>query len=349
MAHRIGCIRYISGERDAVGTVKPGSEKIVDIAPRIALLQQDLNLAAGYLRAGNYRAVENLLIPETEKGAPGELKDRIRWYNWAAQLWGSWDRFDYNSAWNLAQRHSMPKKYPRAVSHFLPAPEQLQALKTLAGSAAPKAKDNSLYCRVLAADLLANAERRLHEGQNEEVLVRLYRVVELIGQIRLFEHGIHTAEMDAKCQKVQKWLADVPSNARPVPDEKGRFSLAREKAAQLLLYLEKSAKNQHGIAIAEKLADLQWLGEWGPTMRNHSILIHGFRARSRGKEKELERLLDKLTRFYRDEDPENPTLLESCRFRFLTWSKSSAASAAGPRKAEKLNDGGGTDHATRGY
>jgi hypothetical protein len=153
----------------------------------------------------------------------------------------------------------------------------------------------------------------------------------------------------AKREIIQKWLADLPPNARPVPDEKGRLALAREKAAQLLLYLETSAKNQHGIAIAQKLADLQWLGEWGPTMRNRSILIHGFKARSRGKEKELERLLDELTRFYCDEHPENPALLESCRFRFLTWSKSSAASAAGPDNTEMPDDRGGKDHAARAH
>jgi len=105
---------------------------------------------------------------------------------------------------------------------------------------------------------------------------------------------------------------------RPRPNKENRLELAREKAASLLHFLESRMGNGKDLGLAEKLRDLDWLGEWGPAMRNRSVLIHGFKARSRGKEDELRRLLQEISSLYCGENPGNSRLLEACRFPFLT-------------------------------
>ncbi len=120
MAHRVGCIRYITGERDERGMVKPGSEQIIDVPPQRALQRQDVNLAAGYLRAGNYRAVEALFPGAPARMYEGHLKEEIRWLAWAAKFWGAWDRFDYKEAARLARMDGMPREAPAAARGFLP-------------------------------------------------------------------------------------------------------------------------------------------------------------------------------------------------------------------------------------
>lgn len=315
MAHRIGCVRYITGERDERGMVRPGTERIIDVPPQRALQRQDVNLALGYLQAGNYRAVEMLFPGAPAKIYEGHLKEEIRWLAWAAKFWGAWDRFDYKEAARLARLDGMPKEPPAAAGDFIPSDAQRQLLTVLAGEAPPRARDNAGYCRALAADLLANAERRLGEGQNEEVLVRLYRVLELLGQMRLFAHGIDTASADPEDPRVSAWTENL--DKKPEKNREGRYELAREKAAALLLEIEKGCGSGPALELAQKLARLDWLGEWGPTMRNTSVLIHGFRARSRGRERELTDLLAKLRELYCSEAEGNRELLDACRFPFL--------------------------------
>lgn len=318
MAHRVGCIRYITGERDKRGTVIPGTEEIIDVPPRQALERQDVNLAAEYLRAGNYRAVEALFPGAPKVVYPGHLRDEIQWLAWAAKLWGAWDRFDYKQAMRLAKRKDMPVQPPARLSWVLPGEAQTQVLEVLGGTAAPDARDNAGYCRALAADLLANAERRMREGQNEEVLVRLYRVLELMGQMRLFAHGIDSGRVNPEEERVKAWLDALEEKERPRPNKENRLELGREKAARLLHFLESRKGGGEDLELAEKLKNLDWLGEWGPAMRNRSILIHGFKARSREREGELRRLLEEISSLYCGENPENAGMLEGCRFPFLT-------------------------------
>ncbi|GIU76158.1 MAG: hypothetical protein KatS3mg004_3245 [Bryobacteraceae bacterium] len=317
MAHRVGQIRYITGERDNRGMVRPGTEVIVDVPPQKALERQDVNLAAQYLRTGNYRAVEALFPGAPRRLYEGHLREEIRWLAWAAQFWGAWDRFDYKEAARLAQRNGMPANPPATLRDLLPAAGQQVVLQVLAGRSAPDSDDNVGYCRALAADLLANAGRRLREGQNEEVLVRLYRVLELLGQMRLFSHGIDSGRTDARDERVRAWLETLPPQRRPAPNEDGFLELSRQKAAELLHFIEEKSGNAGGLEIAGKLTNLDWLGDWGPTMRNTSVLIHGFRARSRGREAELRSLLEKLTQLYSGESDGNPALLAACQFGFL--------------------------------
>lgn len=316
MAHRVGRIRYITGERNGRGTVKPGTEEVVDVAPEQALRRQSVNQAREFLRAGDYRAVEGLFPGAPRQIYEGFLREEIRWLGWAAQFWGAWDRFDYKEAAKLGRREGLPKEAPGMAEEFLPGENQLRVLGVLSGKTPPKAKDNAGYCRALAADLLANAERRLREGQNEEVLVRLYRVLELMGQMRLFAHGLDSGKVNPGDERVRAWLDGLKEQERPRPNQEGLLALGREKAAELLYFLENRTGDDKGPKVAEKLRDLKWLGEWGPTMRNTSVLIHGFRTRSRGREEELKKLLGEIKNFFRGESEGNEALLEACRFCF---------------------------------
>ncbi len=318
MAHGVGCIRYITGERDERGMVRPGTEVVVDVAPEQALRRQRVNQARDYLRAGDFRAVERLFPGAPAQMYEGFLKEEVRWLGWAAKFWGAWDRFDYKEAAKLGRRDGLPSEAPGIAGEFLPRDAQLNVLRVLSGEAPPKVKDNAGYCRALAADLLANAERRMREGQNEEVLVRLYRVLELMGQMRLFLHGIDTGRVNPEDERVRAWLEGLEEKDRPRPNRDGLLELGREKAASLLHFLERRKGNGKDLELAEKLKDLDWLGEWGPAMRNRSILIHGFKAKSREREGELRRLLEEISSLYCGENPENAGMLEACRFPFLT-------------------------------
>ncbi len=326
MVHQAGHVRYISAERrdSATGMTTPGAERICDVVPAQILLKLKVNQAFDYLRAGNYRAVENLFPGAPKKLYPGHFKEEIRFLAWAALFWGAWDRFDYKTASDLGRRDSLPAAAPASIEPFLPSGEQIELLQKLSGTAPPKSADNPGFCRALCADLLANAARRFREGQNEEVLVRLYRVLELMGQLRLFTHGIDAGAASLANDAVRAWWES--SDDRPKPDSEGTLKLGRLQAARLLEFVENRAGVPEKQRIAAKLADLkQWLGDWGPEMRNTSVLIHGFKARSRKREQELEKVLDKVRQFYFDEQEGNQKLFAAAQFPFLTQSGPAAA------------------------
>jgi len=307
-AHGVGSLRYIGAtKRDERGMAVPGCERMSDLVPEAIWERQRLVLGVSYLEAGDFRAAGRLFPGWPRAAWAGPRAYEIQWLNWAARFWGAWDAFDYKSAHKLSGLSGMPSRKPAWASRFLPSEDQKSFLAGLAAQDLEDPVAKADRCRNLGADLLANAVRRLGEGQTEEVLVRLYRVLELIGQTRLFAAGLDSADLDRGHPAVQKWLAGLPD--APVSNRNGKLEIGREKVASLLQVL--------GDPSAAKLLDVSWLGDFGPVMRNKSILIHGFKSRTRNREKELSELIGKLEAFYAAEDAANPGRLSSARFAFL--------------------------------
>lgn len=320
-AHGVGNVRYLAGgQRDERGMVVPGTEIPSDISLHWVFQRRRVTLGIDYLKQGNFAAVEALFPGAPRVAYPGYLREEIQWLGFVAQFWGAWDRFDYLSANTLAKRAGMPAQPPAFIEPFLPGTDQTELLGLLASAPPPDAEDNVRYCRALAADLLANAERRLREGKNEEVLVRIYRVLELMGQLRLFAHGIDTSDLPREHPVVSRWLGAIPDPPRP--DRQGRLQVGREKAAELLAEVEREQGTERGREIAAKLVDLSWLKyeDFGPRLRNTSILLHGFKARTRGREDALKRVYQQVRDLFASEHGSNPKLLQAAGFRFLNGS-----------------------------
>lgn len=311
-AHGVGRIRYITASRrDQRGMAVPGTETPKDIEIEKVFRRRNVSLALELLRHGDFAAIQRLFPGAPKLRRPGYLEQEISWLAWAAAFWGAWDRFDYQEAARLARCEGMPTEVPSLVGEWLPSGEQKELLNELAGPAPPRSHDNAGYCRALAADLIANAHRRLHEGRHEEVLVRLYRILELLGQLRLFTHGLDTNAVNPDDPRVAAWFATY----RHLGRSGGTVQLGRQDAAQLLEWLEKQRGDQAGLEFAQKLRNFDKSGELRPWMRNRSVLIHGFLAGTRGKQQqELSRLLDKVTDLYHEEHPHNSAWLRAARF-----------------------------------
>lgn len=304
VVHGVRTLRYIcSGQRDQQGMVVPGTESPSDFQTVKVTLRRDLDRALDLLRAGQFAAAERLCaIPPV-----GALGNDFRWAKWAAQFWGTWDRFDYNAAEGLLAAAGLPRM-PAWVKEFRPDERSVSLLGRLKAKLPREPRNCVAPCRDLAADLLANAGRRLMERQTEEVLVRAYRVVELIGQYRLFSQGFDSGDLrlpgdlQAKIQAEGEVLR---------PDREGKIQIGREAIAKLLSVL--------GDARAKELLDLDWMGDFTVKARNKSILIHGFRAKTRRDNlAELERLLQRVEEFFLAENEKNGARVAAARFPFLT-------------------------------
>jgi hypothetical protein len=133
--------------------------------------------------------------------------------------------------------------------------------------------DKAAPLRRLVADLLANGERRIRHHQYEDALLRAYRVLELVGQMRLFAHGLDSAALDPQHEAVRR-LQDRLAKSKSTPlarSRDGKTLLAsREQVARLLMELNDP--------LGKRLLDLGQKGGIKPRDRNQSVLVHGFRA-----------------------------------------------------------------------
>jgi hypothetical protein len=292
--------------------VIPGTEKVFDVRPGKILESQELTRGIELLRAGQYGAVARLYPGYPQVKPAGRLKTDVLCLQALAAFWGAWDAFDYETAHSLSCFGDLPARRPSWSRELFPSEQQRAMLERLKGKepGERKAGERAGACRDLAADLLANAGRRLGEGQTEEAFVRAYRVLEMLGQIRLFAHGYDSARIDPEDGRVRQWLRELPEDERPRRSRfKGRLELGREKAAQFLKFL--------GDPFADALNDLWWVGALNPVNRNVSILMHGYKARSRRKDGLMPELLKRMEQKFVEEDVGNAERLESCRFHFL--------------------------------
>lgn len=147
--------------------------------------------------------------------------------------------------------------------------------------------------RDLAADPLVNRWRRMREGAVEDSLLRAYRALKMLGQARLFDCGLGSEKIDQRHPEAARCLAG--------PDAPVRRRLGRHEVVGLLRHL--------GDGSTVELGRAAHCGVW---RRNHSILVHGFRAEAdRSGPHEV---LNRVTAVFLKEDPKNRERGEAAQF-----------------------------------
>ena len=295
----IPILRYVHSEqRDKRGMVVPGTERIGEIRTTLATARRLLDRAGHLMRRGDFSAVIELL-PDLNRPFAGLFPKRFRVeaeaLRAAAEVYAAWDRLDYASAVEIIERRG-----PDAVKagEFATTPTMLRWLTRLAQKPDQEEREAMAhYLRRLVCDLLANAERRLRDRHFEDTLLRAYRVLELIGQIRMFSHGYDSASLppdDVRIEAFRKHLRKRKSH--DFGRNKGKLTAPRELAARFLKRL--------GDPLASRLLQFDTRHGESPTRgRNHSILVHGFTATAPPEDTPLRNVLIDLESLLREDDP----------------------------------------------
>jgi CRISPR-associated protein (TIGR02710 family) len=282
-------LRYVTGKRDRDGLVIAGKEEVRDLLSTIATTRRELGQARQFLQRFQYTAAAALFPQERNRWLlkyPASCRADIEWTLWAARFWGAWDRFDYKAA--RSQLDSVPSSHSSALESWRCAKPQAKFLTRLAAGTS----SGGNAARDLAADLLANASRRLASGAYEDTLLRSYRALEMVGQARLFDRGLDSENLNRHNPEVQRWLAVEGRSAN---------KLDRGRACSLLQFL--------GDSFAVELTKAGRAGAWD---RNRSLLLHGFRAEADRAKTQL--TLDRVSCVFKEEKSGNAERLESARF-----------------------------------
>lgn len=126
--------------------------------------------------------------------------------------------------------------------------------------------------RLLIHDMYSNAERRFEEGKTDDAILRLYRLVELIAQERLFScHGIETSNI--RLERIPDALRDE-FVAKYRDSRDGKIKIPQDASFLLLSALSDPVGEKYDTSKG-RFRDIQ-------AARNGSYLAHGF---SHSKEK----------------------------------------------------------------
>ncbi len=298
--HELPRLRYVTGQKtDKGGTVIPGTEVVKDVSTTQATARRRLDEALSFMQRGNFAAVLEILpSPDNPFAAawPRELLEVAKQVRPIAQFYAAWDRLDYKSA---SQQELPPiDAVPILWRSVVPQPETQAWVNRLAEPLPTDAKQQAPRLRCLAADLLANGERRLRDQHFEDTVLRAYRVLELVGQFRLCDLGIKSDDIPVDHPVVREFMDRLQKKrSTPLSTIRGgrQTVAAREQVARLL----KSFNDR----LADKLLKYGEEGVVSASSRNLSALIHGFEATGGDNPVPLAELLNKLDGLLREDSP----------------------------------------------
>ena len=180
---------YVGGEKrskNGLGIVETGFEVVhTGVSPWQIFAVEEWHHLVLYVDQYQYEAGLTLL-QDTRRRLPA--KEQLRWEGLEDALTGllHWDRFNHREALPSFRRGMEKLKQwllmqnDRAVGEFV---EQGDACLTFLISLADETKQFKKSGRLLVLDLLANAERRAFLGRYDDAIARLYRALEMLGQI----------------------------------------------------------------------------------------------------------------------------------------------------------------------
>lgn len=250
--NKVGSLSYVYGDRGEGGRVKSGTERKSTLSPNKlyskSLFQKSIEAF------NNFRFTASIEILSEQELHP-EYQSRATILGILARMFDAWDRFDFDSSFSIAKSIRLEdlKDFNlkgKFESIYIPS---LIKLKT---------KNISLE---KLFDLISNAKRRASEGKYDDAVARLYRSLEMLGQIE-FEELFNCPTSDVILQKMPVLVREeIESKFRDLKDGKIKIPLYG------VFTILAEVKNESGLLFVENLDQIKYI----LTLRNNSILAHG--------------------------------------------------------------------------
>jgi CRISPR-associated protein (TIGR02710 family) len=234
------------GQRSTLQRVEDGTEMATAVDVRNWRIQRSLHAAEELFDRYDYAAARGVLegVLRDISVVPA-LRTQLQRTVQLARGFDAWDRFAHVDALRLLQ------PFASALgAHF-------QALLLLNG----KGKTSGYE---VAFDLLRNAERRAARAQYDDAVARLYRLVELLAQQRLFmQYAQTTSDLNVASLPIEL-QAQYEAQRDP---KSGKIRLGLQEGYNLLITLRDP--------LGEAFAHVRGPLSNALTTRNSSILAHG--------------------------------------------------------------------------
>ncbi|WP_337873474.1 TIGR02710 family CRISPR-associated CARF protein [Ignavibacterium sp.] len=248
----VGSIIYVYGERGEGGRVKSGTERRNSLAPNKIFSDNILHKAIEHFNS--YRFTTSVELINNFDIHP-DYKEKSTLLVQLAKLFNLWDKFDFVGAVEVLKKidinslkiFELKEKFEK---YYQPILFRL------------KIEQNS---EEQLEDLVGNALRRSAEGKYDDAIARLYRALEMQGQIE-FSRQFNCSTSDVNVDNIPEEFRD---------EVRSKYFDKKDNKIKIPLYgtfeLLAVAGNKTGILFNEKWTEIQKL----LSLRNRSILAHG--------------------------------------------------------------------------
>ena len=262
-------LSLVTGERRDTVKVASGTELVCRVRAVPFFVEQTLiQTRVLYERHEFAGAAEILreLMGSTE--LPSNEQTRLTHLHTFLLALAAWDRFAYDQACNLLR--TVGEIWPDGCA-FL----------------AQLLRGKKFHYKV--ADLVGNALRRADQGRYEDAVLRLYRAVELLAQLRLQNYGQDSSDLNLEALDLASLPSDLAQRLRERKEKEGRAWVGLVEAYEILASLH----DPIGGAFHAQQAPLRdLLGQ-----RNKLFLTHGLEPiRKEDWERSLQLAQEFLTR-----------------------------------------------------
>lgn len=266
---------YVGGtarNKNGLGTVVDGAEQMFSEASPWALFaEEERRQVIALFNCRRFSAVIEIL-ESLDREMPIKIADYFGFIRPLAQGFLLWDQFSHKAAQrNLESGISALEKFivthgPNGLDGFL---KGVRTCKTRHLDILVARKKD--FDATLVKDLLNNARRKMADQRFDDAAARIYRALELFGQIRFKEV--------AKCDNSKVKLTVIPEHLRE--DFKKKYYDSYKKHLKLPLtatfeYL-KAMGDKDGQRFFNQLKEIKNI----QSIRNLSVLAHGIKSVSR--------------------------------------------------------------------
>lgn len=250
--NKVGSISYVYGERGEGGRVKTGTERRSSLIPTKIFSDEIIKKAKEYFNSYRFTTCIELL---TNFDFHPDYQEKVYLILKLASFFDAWDKFDFKLAFELFKKLNLDDLRLFELKNKFENYYQPLLIKL-------KSKEESLE-KLL--DLIGNADRRAVEGRYDDAIARLYRGLEMLGQIEfLKEFNCNTSEVHI--QYIPKvYHQEILDKYYDKKD--GKIKIPLYGTFELL----SKVGNNFGKLFIERWDDIQKL----LSLRNKSILAHG--------------------------------------------------------------------------
>lgn len=253
----IEMLSYVYGERDA-GRVVSGTERLMALSPTRLMSRRDFRKAVELFNDLRYDACLEVLEDVSGRTDLPELQAHAGLLRGLAEAYRAWDRFDYGLAM---------ERLDGLTGNSLLPPWGLKRLLERHKVFLYRVMDERFLLE-RAVDLWNSAERRAGEGRFDDAVARLYRLLEYVAQVQLYQEygGLETGKLEV--EKLPERLQESYGRHR---GRVGQVELGLVEAYALLRDLGDQVGKQF-------MEDFEGSGEAKAVLglRNNSVLAHGF-------------------------------------------------------------------------
>ena len=263
---------FVSGEREN-GIVVKGSEEVKN---------QNLFPIYDSLLLEKIEDAFNANRFETAKSLLSELVDpkiNKEAYYKLIQSYSYFDDVNYVEAFNSFDYKLFSKVWPELADDFL---KNIKSLKILN----KETQSQKIY--YVLASLINNARRRYEENKFDDAIARLYRSLELIGQIKLEEYGLDSSDIDLDRLKELDIDEKFINSLKSLRASDGKIKIGLTKDFELISYFDDDLAEFY----AENNKRIQNIVKF----RNSSILAHGMEAKTADEYEEFKDMVLKAAK-----------------------------------------------------